>query len=67
MTLAEADVAALLETDFDDVHPLSERLVYEADVRERRSVTVSLPSPPTSPKVTRAPCTLPRSGRPRTY
>jgi len=44
--LAETDVAALLETVFHDVHPLSKRLVYESDVRERLLVTVSLPSPP---------------------
>ena len=44
--LAETGVAALLETVFHDVHPLSKGLVYESDVRERLLVTVSLPSPP---------------------
>ena len=43
--LAESAVAALLETVFHEVDTRGDRLVYEADLRERLMVNVVLPKP----------------------
>ncbi len=43
MYLADTEIAALLETVFHDVHQVSDRNIYEQDLRERALVHVQVP------------------------